>query len=286
MRILIAGSTGHLGRALVEVGLERGHEIVALARRPEKLARFEARRGFRSVRAEVTHADQLRGTCKGAELVITALGITLQRDGLTFRDVDYQGNLNLLQEAKCAGVGKFVFTSGYGIDDALDNAMYRAKKDFELALRASGVPYVIVRPTGFFSDMLMILDMAKRGRVYLLGSGGGRINPIDLTDLAEFYYDHLADASVTLEVGGPRSYTFEEIARTALAAAGKPERVVHIPVALIAALLPVVRLFSRNTYAELQAFSRIMIRGAEAPKHGSRTLEDAFRTAAGGDGPA
>ena len=76
-----------------------------------------------------------------------------------------------------AGVKKFFYTSGFGIDEALDNPLYRAKKDFEQALQAGGLPYVIVRPTGFFSDMLMILDMAKRGRVYLIGSGSGRINP-------------------------------------------------------------------------------------------------------------
>jgi uncharacterized protein YbjT (DUF2867 family) len=47
---------------------------------------------------------------------------------------------------------------------------------------SSGMDYVIIRPTGFFSDMFMILDMARRGRVYLLGSGAGKINPIHSRD--------------------------------------------------------------------------------------------------------
>jgi uncharacterized protein YbjT (DUF2867 family) len=267
---------------LVEAGLERGHNIVALARRPERLSVFEPHPGFRSLRAEVTRPKQLRGTCTGVQLVISALGITLQRDGLTFRDVDYQGNLNLLSEARTAGVGRFVFTSGFGVEDALDNPMYRAKRDFELALQTGGLEYLIVRPTGFFSDMLMILDMARRGRVFLFGSGRGKINPIDLRDLAEFYYDRLGARNAILEVGGPETFTFEQIARMALAAAGRQERVVHIPLALVAALLPLVRLFSVSTFAELQAFSRIMTHGAEAPHYGSRRLEDAFRAAVGG----
>jgi uncharacterized protein YbjT (DUF2867 family) len=279
MTILVAGSTGHLGRALVEVGLRRGHRIVALARRPEALAAFAENPAFGCLRAEVTRPEELRDTCRGVELVISALGITLQRDGLTFRDVDYQGNMNLLEEARASGVGTFVYTSGYGVDEGLDNPMYRAKKDFELALQESGMPYLIVRPTGFFSDMLMILEMAKRGRVFLLGTGAGRINPIDLTDLAEFYYRHLGSTNSILEVGGPASYSFDEIARLALAAAGKAERIVHVPLAVVAVLLPMVRLFSPNTFSELQAFSRIMTRGAEAPKYGSRRLEEAFQAA-------
>jgi uncharacterized protein YbjT (DUF2867 family) len=262
MTIMIAGSTGELGRALVKVGLDRGHRIVALARRTEKLAGFESSGNFRSVRAEVTRANELRGVCENVDVVMSALGITRQRDRVTFRDVDYQANVNLLNEAKKAGVQKFMFTSGFGIDRNLDNAMFRAKKDFELALQSSGIAYVIIRPTGFFSDMMMILGMAKDGRVYLLGSGSGRINPIDLADLAEYYYGHLDDTNAILEVGGPESFSFEEIAEMAFKAIGAPEKIVHIPVALIAIVLPLVRLFSLNAYAELQAFTRIMIAGA------------------------
>jgi uncharacterized protein YbjT (DUF2867 family) len=268
--ILIAGSTGNLGRALVETGLGLGHRIRAVARRPEALSHFSAERNLEIVRARATHADELRGVCDGVDVVITALGITRQREGLTFRDVDYQANLNLLEEAERSGVGKFMFTSGYGIEDSLDNAMYRAKKDFEGVLISSGAAYVIVRPTGFFSDMLMILDMARGGRVYLFGAGSGRINPIHLLDLAEFYYAHMEDTHAILEVGGPESHSFEAIAELAFEALGKRKRVVHIPVFLTRALLPLLRPFSFNTYTELKAFTRIMVRGAEAPKFGHR----------------
>jgi uncharacterized protein YbjT (DUF2867 family) len=280
--ILIAGSTGNLGRALVEIGLEQGHRIRAVARRPEALTGFKSRENFELVQAQVTRPTELRGICDGVELLMTALGVTRQRGRATFHDIDYQANLNLLDEATRAGVSKFVFTSGYGIDDSLDNALYRAKKDFELALISSGMTYVIVRPTGFFSDMFMILDMAKRGRVYLLGPGAGRINPIHLLDLAEFYYVHLDNTNAILEVGGPDSYSFDEIAALAFSVLGKPKRVTHVPVFLIKAILPLLRAFSFNTYTELQAFTRIMVEGAEAPKFGYRSLGDAYRDAVGG----
>lgn len=56
------------------------------------------------VQAQVTDAQQLQGICDGVEVVISCLGITRQRDGLSYADVDYGANLNLLLEAECAGV--------------------------------------------------------------------------------------------------------------------------------------------------------------------------------------
>jgi uncharacterized protein YbjT (DUF2867 family) len=279
-KILIAGATGQLGRALVSVGLDRGYHVRAVARRPEPLDVFRSRDGFELVQAEVTQPEELRGICEGIELVITALGVTRQRGRASFRDVDFQANVNLLEEALRAGVGKFLFTSGFGVDDSLDNAMYRAKKDFEERLIASGMPYVIFRPGGFFSDMMMIFDMAKQGRVYLLGSGAGILNPIHLTDLAEYYFDHLGDENRTLEVGGPVSYSFNEIAEMAFRALGQPSRISRVPMAAIRFFQPLIRLFSFNTYTEVKAFSKIMVIGAEAPHFGRRTLEEAYREAA------
>jgi uncharacterized protein YbjT (DUF2867 family) len=278
--ILIAGPTGHLGRALVAEGLKRGHSIVALGRRLERLSQFAAQGHLRMVPADVTRPGELRGCCRGVDVVITALGITTQREGPSFRDIDYQANANVLQEALSSGVKKFVYTSGFGIDQALDSPLYRAKKDFELGLQASAIPHLIIRPTGFFSDMMMIFTMAKKGRVYLVGAGSGRLNPIDLPDLAAFYYEHLDDSRTILEVGGPETYSFEAIALLAFAALGKTPRITHLPVPLVRLAGILVRPLSLNTYAEMKAFTRIMLEGAEAPAWGTTSLRDAFKQAA------
>jgi len=277
--ILIAGSTGHLGQALVEVGLEQGHRIKAVARRTEPLERFRANELLELVRAEVTEESSLRGICDGVDIVMTALGVTRQRGKVSFRDVDYQANANLLDEAKRAGVARFIYTSGFGVDENLDNPMYKAKKDFETTLIASGVPYVIIRPSGFFSDMMMIFDMARQGRVFLLGPGTGRLNPIHLTDLAEYYYQHMEDPDAILAVGGPESYSFNEIAAMAFSALGRPSSVARVPLAVVRFFLPFIRIFSYNTYVEVKAFARIMVQGAEAPRFGHRTLAETFRQA-------
>ncbi len=282
-KILIAGSTGNLGRALVEVGLNRGHHIRAVARRPEALDSYRGHAGLEIVQAQVTEPDELSGVCDGIDVVISALGVTRQRGRTSFRDIDYQANCNLLEEARRAGVRRFVVTSGFGVEESLDNAMYKAKRDFELELIASGISYLIIRPSGFFSDMMMIFDMARQGTVYLLGTGAGVLNPIHLTDLAEYYYERLEDPDGILEVGGPQSYSFIQIAQMAFAALGKPGRVARVPQVIISIFLPFIRLFSPNLYTEVKAFTKIMSHGAQAPPYGRRTLEAAFQDAAKAD---
>jgi len=49
---------------------------------------------------EITKPETINGICENIDWVFTSIGITRQKDGLTYMDVDYQGNSNLLAEAK------------------------------------------------------------------------------------------------------------------------------------------------------------------------------------------
>lgn len=59
----------------------------------------------------MTKSETLNGICKDVDVVISAVGITRQKDGLTYMDVDYQANVNLINEAKRNGVKKFIYIS-------------------------------------------------------------------------------------------------------------------------------------------------------------------------------
>ena len=56
--------------------------------------------------AQVTQPETLKGVCKNIDVVISTVGITRQKDGLTYMDVDFQSNVNLIEEAKKEGVKK------------------------------------------------------------------------------------------------------------------------------------------------------------------------------------
>ena len=146
-KILIAGATGYLGRHLIAELQERQLPFQALARSPQKLEHFQLPPDT-LIRAEVTQPESLRGQLKGIDTLISTVGITRQKDGLTYMDVDYQANLNLLEEAKRAGARRFIYISAINGRQMRHLKIMAAKERFVDALMASGLEYQIVRPNG------------------------------------------------------------------------------------------------------------------------------------------
>ena len=109
-RAFVAGATGYLGEFLVSEFMRRGYHVDALSR-SETGAKRLAERGANPVVAQATVPASLVGHFKHVDIVVSALGITRQKDGLSYEDVDYQANLNLLRAAEQAGVERFVYVS-------------------------------------------------------------------------------------------------------------------------------------------------------------------------------
>ena len=87
-RVLVAGATGYLGGFVVQELKTRGYFVRALARSAKKVAHL-ASPPDDVVEAEVTRPETLEHVCDGIDMVFSSIGITKQKDGLTFRDVDY-----------------------------------------------------------------------------------------------------------------------------------------------------------------------------------------------------
>ncbi|HPT17171.1 MAG TPA: NAD(P)H-binding protein, partial [Kiritimatiellia bacterium] len=148
MNLLIAGAGGVLGRELVRQALARGDHVGALVLRRGEIRIIEHPR-LRIIEADVTQPGQIQGICKGFDQVISCIGITRIKGKLTHEAVDYQGNLNLLEDAKHSGVSRFGFISPAGVPEGWDQApLLNAKHRFEQALQKSGVPWVIFRSGG------------------------------------------------------------------------------------------------------------------------------------------
>src|SRR5699024_11488595 len=119
-------------------------------------------------------------------------------------------------------------------------------------LKASEVPYIIIRPTGYFSDMAQILRMARNGRVYLLGDGRAKMNPIHERDVAHFSTDALHKKNQTLDVGGPAVYTYKEIAQLAFTAQKKKARLTHVPVVIMNVITEILQVRTERPYGVYQ----------------------------------
>lgn len=275
-RILVAGATGYVGKAVVRECKARGHFVRALARSPEKLSPVQG--SFdEAVTAQVTEPETLAHVCDGMDVVFSSVGITRQKDGLTFRDVDYQGNVNLLDAALRAGVGKFVYVSAFNGPTLRHLDIIDAHEAFVDALEASGIDWAVLRPTGYFSDMGEILEMARKGRVWLFGSGNNRVNPIHGADLAVACVDAIEGNANEIDVGGPKTFSWNEVATLAFAVLGKPEKTSHVPTWLIWPVVRLVRLFNRHQGDLLAFFTTMATTDVVAPPFGTHSLEAHYR---------
>jgi len=272
MNVLVAGATGYLGRFLCAEYARRGHHVTALVR---NTARAEGLADL-SVEAEATRPETLAGVMDGVDLVVSSLGITRQADGPGYRDVDFRANLNLLREAEAAGVKRFAYVHVLNAEAMAGVPLVDARAAFVDTLQAADMPATVIAPTGYFSDMGKILDMARRGRVWLFGDGSQRLNPIHGEDLAGAIADATEAGRGWVEIGGPDVMTQDEIADAAFAALGTRPRITHLPDALRRAALAVLPVLPRRVSGPARFFLTAAGMDMVAPRFGTRRLADHF----------
>ena len=281
-KVLVAGATGYLGRFVVQAFKQKGYWVRALARKAQKLeqagpflepaVKDQADEVFLG---EVTQPETLKGVCEDIDIVLSSIGITRQRDKVSFMQVDYQGNINLLNLAKQAGVKKFVFVSVFKADMIPNLAA--ARELFVSDLKQSGIDYAVVRPTGYFSDMSETLKMARSGRVYLLGNGQNKINPIHGADLADVCVAAASENDKDISVGGPHTYTHQDIAELAFAVLGKTPKITKIPIWTVNLALTFIRPFSSHYHTIGSFFATVMQNDFDAPKAGQHAPRDYYQ---------
>lgn len=278
--VLVAGATGELGRHVARALKERGYAVRALTR---SAARGRELDGIADeVRVgDATRPGTIEGLCAGVDRVFSCLGQSVSTDmanrGPGYHAIDYVGNHNLIEAARGAGVRRFVYVSVFGAERYPGLAYMRAHSDVERELIASGLSYGFVKPTGFFSALSALLDMAAAGRGTLFGDGAARSNPIHDEDLAAVCAGLVArDDDAVVELGGPEALTRREMLELAFAALGKPPRIMSIPPWSVGAIATLARPFAPRV-AELMAFAGAMFTNdVVAPSVGTRRLGDYY----------
>lgn len=274
-KILLAGATGYLGQFITQELIARDYETKLVVRNKEKI-KLKAP-NLEILEAQVTNPKTLKDICKDVNVVISTVGITRQKDGLTYMDVDYQANANLIDEAKKCGIKKFIYISVLNGEKLKHLKICEAKEKLGDYLKSSGLDYCIIRPNGFFSDMGDFLKMAKGGKVYLFGDGKLKLNPIHGKDLAKEVVDAISQDKRELNIGGPDLLSQNEIAELALKAYGKAIKIVHLPDWIRKFTLWSVRTFtSSKTYGPIEFFMTTMVMDMVAPQFGNHKLEDFF----------
>jgi uncharacterized protein YbjT (DUF2867 family) len=254
MKVVLAGAYGNLGADIFKALVKAGHKVVAVDMIERDLGIDKKAYTFHKV--DVTKPETLKGLCDGADCVITTVGLTKTSATVTNYQIDYQGNLNLLNEAKAAGVKHFTYISVLKADKAPKVPMLHAKYLFEEELKKSGIPYTIHRPTGYFYDIVKVFrPMIEKGEVTLLGKDPVHANVVSTEDFAEFIVNHMNDKNKMYNVGGKETYSYEEIANMCFAAAGKEPVIKRAP-AFLFDVLAFINKFKKNGKEAILRFSK------------------------------
>ena len=144
-------------------------------------------------------------------------------------------------------------------------------------LKKADLKHVIVRPNGFFSDIVEFFNMAKKGRVYLFGNGEYRCNPIHGADLAKVCIERLESKDVEFDVGGPEIFTQKDIVLQAFEVLGKTPQITYIPIWISNLTIKLARyLTSVKTYGPIEFFMTVLAMDMVAPTYGNRTIKNYF----------
>ncbi|MGK7908429.1 MAG: NAD(P)H-binding protein [Synechococcus sp.] len=285
-KVMVAGGTGYIGGGVLEVLNKRGFWVRALCRNPDRLRDCSHCNDI--FVGHATCPETLTGLCQGIDVVFSSLGTRSFRRKPTIWEVDYKGNLNLLEVAKREGVKHFIFVSVVrGAEMARMSPIAQAREQVAQAVRASGLDYTIFAPTGFFNDMAeFFLAAQNRGTIRLFGDGQGRINPLSALDFGEEVVRAIIEPeqrNTIWEVGGCETFTHRQIAELAFQALGKQPHIQTLPAWAVSLMAALIRPFNYNAYALFKFFEFIArTPDATGTAIGWRRLADFFANLAQG----
>lgn len=195
MKIVVIGGSGRIGEKLVRT------------LRQEDCRVFAASPTFG---VDTVTGVGLAQALADAEVVVDVSNSPSLDGASALRFFETSGR-NLLSAGRAAGVGHHIALSIVGIDGLLSIDYFRAKKIQEDLIRASGIPFTIVRSTQFFE---FISDVVQEGTAGEIAISPALVQPIAGEDVA----DTLADAAfgnafnATVEVAGPELFRLDEVA--------------------------------------------------------------------------
>jgi uncharacterized protein YbjT (DUF2867 family) len=223
MKILVTGSTGLLGGALLEALLARGHEVRSLVREgSSRASRLDPLR-VELVRGDAGDTSALSRALSGMDALVHVAGI------------EYAPQV--VEGARRSGVGRIVVVGSTSAHSAYE---FRSspKLRMEKLVRESGLEYTIVRPTMIYGseldkNMHRLLRFLDRWPVFpMFGSGENLWQPVYHEDCAGGVYEALVRPEAvgeSYDLPGAEPLTYLELVQTAAYSLGRKPRIVPLP---------------------------------------------------------
>jgi uncharacterized protein YbjT (DUF2867 family) len=211
MKIVVIGGTGLIGTKLVGNLLKLGHEVIPAS--PNS--------GVNTITGE-----GLAEALQGADIVVDVANSPSFEDAAVMNFFETAGN-NIAAAEKIAGVKHHVALSVVGTENLQDSGYFRAKLVQENLIKASGIPYTIVRATQFFEFLLSIAHAATQGETVRLTSA--LFQPIAAEDVASILATISLEKPIngTVDIAGPQKIPLHDAVVAALNAQQDRRKVVQ-----------------------------------------------------------
>ena len=230
-RVLVAGATGFIGKAVVAELLDKDYFVYAIVRK-EKRLEYSDQSNLKVLSLEAGENSDWTKQLPRIDIIISCLA---SRSGCE-RDanfVDYSLNSDLLYFALKIKLQHFILLSAICIQKP-KLAFQRAKLRFNSELVASGLRYSIVLPTAFFKSLSGQVNRIKNGKSFLVFGNGKRTSslPISEIDLAKYIVNCIESEkswNKSLPVGGPGpAVTPLDQAKMLFEIFDKPKKIKHV----------------------------------------------------------
>lgn len=261
MTLLVVGATGTLGRQVARRALDEGHSVRCLVRSPRKAA-FLKEWGAEVVQGDLCKPETLGPAFEGVNVVIDA-ATTRSLDAYRVRQVDWEGQVALIQAAQTAEVERFVFFSILGADQYPNVPLMEAKRCTELFLQESGLNYTTFQLCGFLQGLIgqYAIPILEGQAIWVTGEARP-IAYMDTQDIARFAIRALSvpqTVNGTFPLVGTRPWGGYEIIRLCERLSGRDAKVARMPIGLLRGVRGFLNFFQWGwNVAERLTFSEVL----------------------------
>ncbi len=240
MKILVTGGTGFIGPKIVHAMRAQDRDVRVLVRDPRRGSQL-ASWGAELAPGDVTDPASVRAAMAGCTHVVHLVAI-LQGRPQDFQRVMTEGFRNVVAAAKDEQAQRVILMSALGTQEATKDVVpyYNAKWQMEQDVKASGLEYVIFRPSFVFGPgggllQTLIRQVKLSPVVTVIGPGLQKSQPIWIEDVAAYFaqaIDRPDVANRTFELGGPDMVDWNELYARVARVLGKRRRLVHVPLSV------------------------------------------------------
>jgi NADH dehydrogenase len=237
VKVFLTGATGFVGSHLATRLLADGHEVRALVRNPDA-ARGRLPEQMELVRGDVVTGDGIADSVVHCDAIIHLVGIIMEVGGATFENAHFVATRNIVVAAQAAEVRRIVQMSALGVRADGVSGYQTTKWRAEELVRASQIPYCILRPSiifgprdGFVNQMVDVMKSAPLVRP-VPGNGRYPFRPVYIDNVVDCFAQALSNDRAlgqTIDLVGPEELTLETMLAEIAACVGVRKPALKVP---------------------------------------------------------